>query len=249
MEYKMGLQEKYFSDIKYGTKKIELRLNDEKRKLLNIGDTIYFLLEPDRKKMLKTKIVKLTKYNNFEEAVDDISIEYLASIDDSKENYLNDLNKYYSKEDQDKYGVLAIEVEMQEKSCGMIVFNEEKENLKVLLVHHNKGHWGFPKGHVEENETEEETAIRETLEETGIKAKIVNDFREVITYKPKENSVKDVVFFIGKPITADIRPQLSEVSETRFIDINEALKIIGYIDKQQLLKCAVEYYVNGDCYE
>ena len=64
MEYKMGLQEKYFNDIKYGTKKIEIRLNDEKRKLLNIGDTLYFLLEPDRKNSLKTKIVSLSEYKN-----------------------------------------------------------------------------------------------------------------------------------------------------------------------------------------
>lgn len=241
MEYQMGLQEKYFNDIKYGTKKIEMRLNDEKRKLLNIGDTLYFLLEPDRKKKIKSKIVNLIRYNNFEEAINDIQIDYLASIDDSKEDYINDLNKYYSREDQDKYGVLAIEVEMQEKSCGMIVFTEENNDLKVLLVHHNAGHWGLPKGHVEENETEQETAIRETLEETGINAEIINDFRKVITYKPKENSIKDVVFFIGKPKTTDIRPQLEEVSETRFIDINEALELIGHDDERKLLGCAIEY--------
>lgn len=83
-----------------------------------------------------------------------IPIELLASTNDTNEEYLNDLNKYYSKEDQDKYGVLAIEVEIQEKSCGMIVFKKESDELKVLLVHHNVGHWGLPKGHVEENETE-----------------------------------------------------------------------------------------------
>lgn len=96
MEYVMGLQEKYFNNMKYGSKKIELRLNDDKRKLLNIGDTIYFMLEPVRKKALKTKVIGLTKYKNFNEAVDDISIEYLASSDGTKEEYLNDLNKYYS---------------------------------------------------------------------------------------------------------------------------------------------------------
>lgn len=241
MEYQMGLQEKYFNDIKYGTKKIEMRLNDEKRKMLNIGDTLYFLLEPDRKKMIKTKIVNLIRYSNFEDAVDNISIEYLASANDSKEEYLNNLNKYYSKEDQDKYGVLAIEVEMQEKSCGMIVFKRE-DDLKVLLVHHNKGHWGLPKGHVEENETEEETAIREVFEETGINAKIIDNFREIITYKPKENSVKDVVFFIGEAETDNIKPQLEEVSETDFIEVNEALKLISHEDEKTLLQSAVEHY-------
>jgi len=53
---------------------------------------------------------------------------------------------------------------IDEKSCGCIIIN----NGKVLLVKQTKGHWGFPKGHVEANETEEETAIREVKEELGI---------------------------------------------------------------------------------
>ena len=51
-----------------------------------------------------------------------------------------------------------------EKSCGSIVI----DNDKVLLVKHNAGHWDFPKGHVEANETEVDTAIREVKEETNI---------------------------------------------------------------------------------
>lgn len=59
---------------------------------------------------------------------------------------------------------------IKEKSCGMVVFKEENDNLYILMVKHNAGHWGLPKGHVEENETETETAVREVFEETGIKA-------------------------------------------------------------------------------
>lgn len=242
MEYRMGLQEKYYNNMKYGNKKIELRLNDDKRKLLNIGDTIYFLLEPERKKELKTKIVGLTKYKNFNEAVDNISIEFLSSISDNKEEYLNDLNKYYSKEEQDEFGVLAIEVEVQEKSCGLIVFKKVKEELRVLLVHHNIGHWGFPKGHVEDNETEVDTAIRETLEETGVSARVVGDFRQVITYKARKNAIKDVVFFIGEAESDSIIPQLIEVSEASFIEVNEAMNLILHDDEKTLLNSAISYY-------
>lgn len=52
----------------------------------------------------------------------------------------------------------------KEKSCGCIVI----DNNKVLLVKHNAGHWDFPKGHVEKNETEEQTALREVKEETNL---------------------------------------------------------------------------------
>ena len=51
----------------------------------------------------------------------------------------------------------------KEKSCGCIII----ENDKVLLIQQTKGHWGFPKGHVEAFETESETAIREVKEELG----------------------------------------------------------------------------------
>ena len=58
-----------------------------------------------------------------------------------------------------------------EKSCGCIVLNNEQ----VLLVKHNKGHWDFPKGHVEEGETEKQTALREVKEETNIDVQIISD--------------------------------------------------------------------------
>ena len=61
----------------------------------------------------------------------------------------------------------------KEKSCGCIVFNDGK----VLLVRHNKGHWDFPKGHVEPGETEEQTAKREVKEETNIDVEINTNFR------------------------------------------------------------------------
>ncbi len=52
-----------------------------------------------------------------------------------------------------------------EKSCGTIIFNQD--NL-VLLIADLDGNWGFPKGHVKEGESEEETALRETKEETNL---------------------------------------------------------------------------------
>ena len=56
-----------------------------------------------------------------------------------------------------------------EKSCGGIVYRKFHGNTEILLIKHIKsGYWSFPKGHVENSETEEETAKREIKEETGI---------------------------------------------------------------------------------
>ena len=56
----------------------------------------------------------------------------------------------------------------KEKACGCIII----EDGKVLLIKQHQGFWGFPKGHVEDGETEEETAAREVKEETNIDVEI-----------------------------------------------------------------------------
>ena len=80
-----------------------------------------------------------------------------------------------------------------EKSCGAIIFNEDK----VLVVKQTSGYYGFPKGHVEIREAEKETAIREIKEETGLDIKIISDKRYTQSYIVKENVHKDVVFFLA----------------------------------------------------
>ncbi len=110
-----------------------------------------------------------------------------------------------------------------EKSCGAVVFNDDK----VLVVKHRAGHVDFPKGHVEKNETEEDTAIREVKEETNIDIKILG-CRKVIHYSPKEGVEKDVVFFAAEKIGGEILPQLEEVSEVRWIPVAEIKKVLTY---------------------
>ena len=126
---------------------------------------------------------------------------------------------------------------MQEKSCGVIVFAKDK----VLLIKHNLGHIGFPKGHVEGMETEEETAIREVKEETNCDVEIIPGFREIITYSPKRNITKDVIFFIGKPLNKELSPQLAEVQKVDFVNYKEALNLLTYQDEKDLLKKALQY--------
>ena len=57
-----------------------------------------------------------------------------------------------------------------EKSCGAVIFDGDK----VLVIQQVKGHWGFPKGHVENGETEIETALREIKEETNLDVEIIS---------------------------------------------------------------------------
>ena len=87
----------------------------------------------------------------------------------------------------------------REKSCGVLVLRRQEDELYVVLLRHRfGGHWSFPKGHVEPGETEEETACREVLEETSIHIDICPGFREVVSYSPKRDVTKDVIYFLGR---------------------------------------------------
>ena len=121
----------------------------------------------------------------------------------------------------------------KEKSCGCIIFNEKGE---ILLLHQNAGHWGLPKGHVEEGETEEHTAIREVKEETNIDVIINANYRYSMVYSPKENVEKEVVYFVAKNTSNDIKPQLKEVQEVKWLNIENAINTISYDNSKELLK-------------
>jgi ASC-1-like (ASCH) protein len=107
------LEADIFDLFKNGKKDIEVRVNDEKRRNIKIGDKITFLKRPDEIEKLETTVVDLNYYSNFEELVNFYDIKRLYYPNYTKENYLNDLGKFYSKEEQIEYGVVAIIVEKQ----------------------------------------------------------------------------------------------------------------------------------------
>lgn len=121
----------------------------------------------------------------------------------------------------------------KEKSCGCIVIN----NNKVLLVKHRKGHWDFPKGHIEGNETEEETAIREVKEETNIDVEIQSSKRYKINYIVEDKQVdKDVIFFLARPLNLTTKPQYEEVDIAEWKTFEEALDLITYENSKNIFK-------------
>ena len=108
MKYIMKLNPKYFEFMKNGTKRIEIRLNDEKRSLLKVGDEIEFT-NRDTNEKLSVDIINLYKYPSFKELYKHFNkIELGYAEDEPAES--KDMEAYYSKEEQDKYGVLGIEI-------------------------------------------------------------------------------------------------------------------------------------------
>lgn len=112
MEHEMKLQPKYYDYILNGTKRIEIRLYDEKRQQIKIGDIITFLKEPELNESFKAKVIGLLRYNSFEDMFKDYDISILADKSMTKEELMNVLEEFYTKEKQNTYGVLGIRIEI-----------------------------------------------------------------------------------------------------------------------------------------
>ena len=127
----------------------------------------------------------------------------------------------------------------REKSCGALVFRERGGNLELLLIRHRfGGHWSFPKGHVEAGENEQETALREVKEETGLEIELVEGFRQSVEYFPKPYIKKQVVYFLGRAVSDDAHRQEEEISELRWVTIDEAQRMVTFANDKHLIQQA-----------
>ena len=125
----------------------------------------------------------------------------------------------------------------KEKSCGCIVI----DNGKVLLIQHLKGHWDIPKGHMEAGETEQETALREVKEETGVDVEVISDKRYTLEYTVENGNLKEVIYFIAKKIGGEETAQETEVSEIRWLAFDEAVEMLTYDNSKELLRKAINF--------
>jgi len=111
MNHIMQLRPSPFKMIEDGTKTIELRMYDEKRKRIRPGDTIVFVNMDDNSKTLKTKVIELFVFDSFEALYKELSLlECGYTEDDIDTASPKDMDSYYSKEIQQQYGVVGIKI-------------------------------------------------------------------------------------------------------------------------------------------
>lgn len=110
MVHKMKLRKNPFESIKSGTKNVEMRLFDEKRRLIAIGDNIEFCNIDTNEKIL-AEVLQLKRFNRFEELYNFYGKVQIGYAKDEIAN-AKDMLDYYSEEDIKKYGVLAIEIKI-----------------------------------------------------------------------------------------------------------------------------------------
>lgn len=113
MRHYMKLNPSPFDMIKSGIKTIELRLNDEKRQCISVGDEIEFTNTKDNNLKLLTKVIAIHKFPSFEELYKQLPLLKCGyTEDDVSSAKSSDMDFYYSKEQQNKYGVLGIELKV-----------------------------------------------------------------------------------------------------------------------------------------
>jgi ASC-1-like (ASCH) protein len=111
MKHLMKLLEDPFIKIASGEKTIEIRLFDEKRQQLNVGDIIEFSKLPQLEDKVQVKITALLRYSSFQDLIHDFNMGYYGYPEDYPINdFLNSIYKIYSPEQEKKYGVLGIKI-------------------------------------------------------------------------------------------------------------------------------------------
>lgn len=136
----------------------------------------------------------------------------------------------------------------KEKSFGAVIFKRTKEGIKYLILHYEAGHWDFPKGHQEKNEKEEQTALREIKEETGIEdIEFVDNFQETIKYfykKGEETVSKEVIFFLAQSATEEVTLSNEHIGYA-WLGYGHAYKKLTYNNAKELLEKADKFLNNA----
>lgn len=269
-EHQMKLNNSPFESIKSGSKTIELRLYDEKRRLLKTGDLIEFtnLITGEK---LKVKVTNLYIYDNFCQLYKNFNktkLGYSKGETAKPEDMLN----YYSIEEQKRYGVIGIELALLNKPIKEIIYNEDNLSMKdindivkrakllimnsknEILLCHCENDYFFLGGHLEKNESDNTCLKREILEETGVNINL-KDIDHILTIKyfnknyhsKGMNTLTIANYYSCK---YDLIPNIKKVSLTKEEEIgNFKIEYINSKKVLKILKKSLKYTINKNVTE
>ena len=132
-----------------------------------------------------------------------------------------------------------------EKSCGALVFTREDGEIRYVIQRSLEGVYGFPKGHMEPGETEEETALREIREEAGLNVRLIPGYRETVEYPlpKKPGTMKRVVYFLAEYENQPLVPQPEEIMSAVLMAYEDAMVVLPYEYQKRMLARARDLLV------
>lgn len=126
-------------------------------------------------------------------------------------------------------------LEIRKSSGGVVVYKNKILAIKTKNLK-NEDVWTFPKGQIEDGESQEEAALREVEEETGYKCRIVK-FLDTVEYWFWERGVKvkkTVYWYLMEPL-GKVGEHDFEISEVRFFSPDEIKQILSYPSDKKLV--------------
>jgi 8-oxo-dGTP pyrophosphatase MutT (NUDIX family) len=132
----------------------------------------------------------------------------------------------------------------QERSAGAIVFHRKDGKIEYLLLHYEAGHWEFPRGNIEQGETEEETARRETKEETGITdVAFIDGFKETSAWfftREGKTVHKEAVYFLAETKQKDVAISF-EHQDHAWLPFEQAIEKVTFKNAKEILRKADDF--------
>ena len=125
-----------------------------------------------------------------------------------------------------------------ETSSGAVIFTVTENKIRYLLIEDNHHNIGFPKGHIEKDETLLQTAQREILEEVGLHVDFLDGFKEELRYLMPNGIEKRAVYFLATYKDQQFTPQAGEVENILLLDYDEALKQLTFDNIKPLFEKA-----------
>ena len=134
-------------------------------------------------------------------------------------------------------------MENLERSCGAVVFTRKEGMPLFVIVREMAGAYSFPKGHMEGNETEEETARREIFEETGLRPSFLPGFRQQDEYDLAERPGfrKRVTYFLAEFEGGALTPRPGEIREILLLPYEQALTYFEHESSRRILSAAYAF--------
>ncbi len=125
-----------------------------------------------------------------------------------------------------------------EKSCGAIVYTKDNGSIQYVIIRSKEGIYGFPKGHMEENESETQTALREVKEEVGLTVALSTKFRSEDAHtfiRNGEERLKHIVYFLGEYSAQTPNAQQTELSGVYLMNYETAMSAFQFESSKRLL--------------
>lgn len=125
-----------------------------------------------------------------------------------------------------------------EVSCGAVVYTRIDNKIMYVIIKSLEGYYGFPKGHMENGETEKETALREIYEETALKPHIIEGFRTIDehTIPHKSGVIKKIIYFAAEYKEQEIYYQKEELEGAYLMTYDDAMSAFQFDNSKRILK-------------